>query len=161
MRILFSLLIVGVVVGMEIEPVVEGVDVVSPAFPPFPFSASKKKKRRADHVQVWSGVGHPPRVANVDPVAFPRAQGFFDLWTALTPRDEPLPVPAYPRVGQNEATVARDRSSLREMIDKSPWVGKSMQEVGESSAQGTSRQVGRLSKQGMRSKKKGCLGCFG
>jgi hypothetical protein len=47
------------------------------------------------------------------------------------------------------------------MIEQSPWVGKSMQEVGESSAQGASRQVGRLSKQGTRSKKKGCLGCFG
>lgn len=160
MRILFSLLAVGVVVGMEIEPVIEGVDVVSSTFPPFPFSVPQKK-RRADHVQVWSGVGHPPRVANVDPVAFPRAQGFFDLWTALPPRDEPLPVPAYPRVGQSEARVARDRSSLREMIEQSPWVGKSMQEVGESSAQGASRQVGRLSKQGTRSKKKGCLGCFG
>lgn len=35
MRIFLWFLVVGVVVGMEIEPVVEGVDVVSSAFPPF------------------------------------------------------------------------------------------------------------------------------
>ncbi len=35
MRIFLWFLVVGVVVGMEIEPVVEGVDVVRSAFPPF------------------------------------------------------------------------------------------------------------------------------
>jgi hypothetical protein len=58
MRILFSLLAVGVVVGMEIEPVIEGVDVVSPAFPPFPFSVSPKKKNELTmcRVGVASGI---------------------------------------------------------------------------------------------------------
>lgn len=100
-------------------------------------------------------------MSGVEPVAFPRAQGRFDLWTALPPRDQPLPIPAYPRVRQNKATVVRDRSSLREAMAKSPWMGKTTYEVGESSAQGASRQVGQSSKQSARRKKKGCLGCFG